>query len=130
MIFWFLLIAVAMGVARVTLRKRSLSVFDRGCAGRAWREIFPLASKQQIREFLGLFIDSFGLPTRMRLAFRPEDRMLDVYRALYVPGEPDGFEFEAWSLELEKRYHLRLESFRRDDLTLREVFSRALQESI
>ena len=56
--------------------------------------------------------------------------MLDVYRALYVPGEPDGFEFEAWSLELEKRYHLRLESFRRDDLTLREVFSRALQESI
>ena len=98
---------------------------DRGCAGFRWRRRFPDASKSEIREFLDIFIEAFGFKLSWRLCFMPEDRVLDVYRALYpLRGTPDGMEMESVVLDLEKRYHVDMVSSWREDITLADLFAK------
>src|SRR5947207_949478 len=66
-------------VERVRLRKFR----SRACTGRMWKQRFPQASKTEIREFLDLFVDSFAFSPSRRLCFSPDDRVMDVYRAMY-----------------------------------------------
>jgi len=59
-----------------------------------------------------------------KLKFSPEDRILDVYRAVYPPRHaPDSLELETFACELEKRFGLRLASLWSDQLTPGEVFT-------
>jgi propanediol dehydratase small subunit len=124
-IFWIVAacIVVACEIAR---RRRLAPILTRSCAGREWRRSFPDASKTDIREFLKLFVDGFALRRKHYLAFRPTDRIVDVYRAINPPKwtAADSMELEIFAQLLDRRYGLALESMWRDDLTLGEVFGR------
>jgi propanediol dehydratase small subunit len=101
-------------------------MLKRSCAGRDWRRAFPGAPAEEIREFLKLFVDGFALRREHYLAFRPADRVMDVYRAINPPNwtPADSMELETFAQLLEQRYRLSLESIWRDDITLGEVFGR------
>lgn len=96
---------------------------DRRCQGIAWRRAFPNASKDAIREFLSMFVDAFAVKQSERLKLGPEDRIFDVYRAIY-PSRllADNLELETFASDLERRFGLRLETMWNERLTLGEVF--------
>jgi propanediol dehydratase small subunit len=120
----FAIVGTAVGVAvEIARRKRLRPYFQRRCAGRHWRKQFPTSSKAQIREFLGVFIDAFALPRKHQLKFRPDDRVMDVYRAINQRGWPDAMELESLAHSLKRRFGVSLEGIWRDDLTLGEVFA-------
>ena len=101
-------------------------MLSRACAGRDWRRAFPQAQSDEIRAFLKLFVNGFALRRKHYLAFRPTDRIMEVYRAINPPEwtVADNMELEIFAQELERQYGLSLESIWRDDLTLGEVFGR------
>ena len=117
--------------------RRVLLYWKRPCAGRAWRTAFPDAPKQDIRRFLHCFAcDAFLFPKRIALHFRPEDRIMDVYRAIYPPTKwrlfvADSMELESFASCLEHDFGLSANAIAtcsRDDVTLGEVF-RLLQQA-
>src|ERR1700678_1604270 len=86
-------------VGQLGRTRRLAPLLSRSCAGRRWRREFPGAGKMEIREFLGIFVDAFGFPRQKILAFRPEDRIMDVYHAVYPSGGvPDELELESFDL--------------------------------
>lgn len=120
--------AVIFVHADTNTRRLMRCFIDRGCAGFRWRRRFPEASKSEIREFLDIFIEAFGFKQSWRLCFTPEDRVLDVYRALYpVRGTADGMEMESLVVDLEKRYHVDIFSSWREDITLADLFTKTRQ---
>lgn len=95
----------------------------RQCQGRHWRREFPEATKQEIREFLALFVQAFSLSTREALKLKPDDRILAIYRATYpIQGLPDALELETLAKQLQARYGISLEDMWADDITLGELF--------
>jgi propanediol dehydratase small subunit len=130
--FWLymgLVIWATLGVAIVAAikRRRALKVYwDRYCTGRKWRKKFPDAPKEEIRAFLGVFVRSFGFSQKRRCAFAPEDKVMEVYRAVYPSGwaVADGLELESLALDLERKYGV--QAFERwkeaGDVTLGELF--------
>jgi hypothetical protein len=124
-IFWT--VAGLLVVATEIARRRGLSpMLRRRCAGRDWRRAFPHAQSDEIRAFLKIFVDAFALRRKHYLAFRPTDRIMDVYRAINPPKwtVADSLELEIFAQDLERQYGLSLQSIWRDDLTLGEVFGR------
>ena len=98
---------------------------QRGCMGRAWRRRFPRASSDDIRGFLKLVVDSLGLPWKCRLSLSPDDRVLDLYGALYpLEGLPDAMELETLADGLEYQYGMDVSS-RYAAMTLGELFDEA-----
>lgn len=97
----------------------------RPCAGRLWLRAFP-GRTTDVRRFLRLFDDAFMVGRRHFLKLRPDDALLDVYRAIYPPSpwcvSGDCCEFEVLERLLKREYGLALASIWRDDLTLRELF--------
>ena len=96
----------------------------RSCQGTGWRQAFPTASKQDIREFLSMFIRAFALREGEKLKFNPSDRIYEVYRARY-PSKlmPDALELETLAKSVENRYGVRFEEVWSEELTLGELFS-------
>ncbi len=122
-IFWIM--AGVMVIAQQIARRHRLSpLFKRPCAGQAWRQTFPDVPVADIREFLKHFVDSFSLRHKNYLRFRPTDRIMDVYRAIYPPRWTvvDSLELETFVQLLQRRYGVASESITRDDLTLGDVF--------
>ena len=80
-------------------------------------------SKQDIREFLSVFVDAFAFSQKEKLKLHPEDQIFQIYRAIY-PSKwmPDALELEAFAKDIEAKYGLALESFLHDKVTLGEVF--------
>jgi hypothetical protein len=77
----------------------------RGCQGRIWKETFPQAKKEEIGEFLDAFCDGFAVSSKLKLRFRPDDKMMDFYRKLYpIEGMADALEFETFFILLEEKY--------------------------
>ncbi|MFZ6861010.1 hypothetical protein ACO0K7_00090 [Undibacterium sp. Ji67W] len=96
----------------------------RNCEGRGWRRTFPTASKDEIRSFFLMFVSAFAFADKDKLKFRPDDKILDVYRSLYPRRWlPDVLEFETLTYDLKKQYALDLETIWSDDLTLGELFT-------
>ncbi len=56
---------------------------QRHCTGREWKRAFPSASKKDIRRFLAIFADAFAFRDRNRLKFSPEDKVMEIYKAIY-----------------------------------------------
>ena len=114
MVPWFIgaAVFVIIGVTFALLSDQVPRLYHhRGCAGRAWRESFPSASKEEIRQFLQVFITSFGFRQKHRLKFLPSDRVMDIYKALYpLKCMPDGFEVEDFAMSLEEKYGFDLAS--------------------
>ncbi len=119
---WIAAAVFAFGavVERVRLRK----FWSRACTGRLWKRRFPHASKMEIREFLDLFIDAFAFRQSRRLCFSPDDRVMDVYRALYPYPKlmADSMELETFSLKASERYGVDLVPTWRVDITLGEIY--------
>jgi propanediol dehydratase small subunit len=125
LIFVIGLTIVAMITVSILYPRTIQEYWRRSCMGRAWKRTFPQASKDEIRQFLYMFVDAFAFPKRRALQFAPADRVLDIYRGLYpLKGWPDALELETLALRLEGRYALDLRKIWRDDLTLGEIFSR------
>jgi hypothetical protein len=103
---------------------------DRACQGASWLTVFPNTSKDQIREFLSLFVASFGFRKSEQLKLGPSDSILRIYRTLYpYRWQPDALEFETLSRELRNRYALDLTALWKEDLTLGELFTETLMAS-
>src|SRR5690242_13545296 len=114
-LFWFGT-ALYVVLAHFAVRRRMQKFFDRSCGGREWRRAFPVASNQEIREFLGIFVDGFSLSCHV-LKFRPDDQLLQVYQAINAWSFGDSLDFETFAALLEDRYGVALGSIWRDDLT-------------
>lgn len=109
-------------------RRRMRHYWQRACTGRLWRQRFPAASKSEIRQFLDVFIESFSFADRRRLCFAPDDRVMDVYRALYPHRYiADGMELESLVRDLQRRYRVEIHGSWRDDITLGDLFSHTRQ---
>jgi hypothetical protein len=95
----------------------------RTCQGRSWRNAFPSSSKQDIREFLSVFVDAFAFSQKERLKLTPEDQILQIYRAVY-PNKwaPDALELEIFAKNIEAEYGFSLERVWHEKLTLGELF--------
>ncbi len=96
-----LIVVLGMGAAwavHLELRRRAAlkAYWSRSCAGRAWREAFPDAPKDAIREYLYFVVDEFGFERSRALKLAPQDTVLGLYRACYPdPSAPDALELEA-----------------------------------
>lgn len=126
----FTLVIVALsGVlakGRRIFEARMSPYYSRSCAGRAWRKQFPSASKAAIREFLEIFIEDFCLNHRKKLCFRPDDKLMEVYRTIYpVIPRADEMECESFVLSCEQRYGIDLAPRWSENLTLGEAFELA-----
>lgn len=95
----------------------------RSCQGKGWRIAFPSASKQDIREFLAVFVDAFAFSQKERLKLNPEDQVLQIYRAIYPSRwTPDAMELETFAKDIEAKYGFPLESVWHEKVTLGELF--------
>jgi hypothetical protein len=105
-------------------RKRRLNRFwSRTCTGLEWRVRFPDASKDDIRSFLTAFVDGFAFSDKQRLKFSPDDKVMDVYRALYPSaGGCDALELETFAMNLEEKYGIDLSRVEDHEVTLGTLF--------
>lgn len=97
----------------------------RSCMGRAWKNRFPNVSKHEIRKFLDLFLYAFAFRPEHRLKFGPDDKVIEIYRALYPRPEwtPDSLECETLVRFMEKEYGVTFpEDFRGSEPTLGDIF--------
>src|SRR6266850_2927182 len=115
---------VAGGIGELAVRRRLRTFWQRGCAGRMWKREFPEASAREVREFLSVFVEEFGISQKHRLTFRPGDEVMEVYRAMKWAAM-DNLELETFAMELEQKYVLRLEKLRSAGVKLGEVFREA-----
>ncbi len=97
----------------------------RHCTGSEWHRQFPDAPKAEIRRFLELFaVHAFGFRKRYTLKFGPQDRVMDVYRAVYR-GKlwvGDAMEIESLGLTLGREYGVDLLQAWHPGITLGELF--------
>ncbi len=122
-------ILVAGILAQRGYSTRMRRFYERRCAGRAWRARFPAAKKEEIRGFLELFVDSFALSRKKKLSFSPDDKVMDVYRAINPQvGGVDALECETLVAECEERYGVDITHGFSDSTTLGDLF-RAVQKS-
>lgn len=97
--------------------------YTRSCQGKGWRTTFPFAPKQEIREFLSVFVDAFAFSQKERLKLNPEDQVLQIYRAIYPSRwTPDAMEIETFAKDVEAKYGFSLESVWHEKVTLGELF--------
>jgi len=100
----------------------------RSCQGKNWRQSFPNASKDEIRQFLSTFTESFAFQNREKLKLNPNDQLLDIYRAVYPhKWQADALEFETLSKELQSKYGVNFSSAWRKGLTLGQLFEHVQQ---
>ena len=130
---WLAPVLLVVGLAtyatiRTEARRRAMlgPYWNRGCMGIRWRRRFPTSPTVEIRRFLDVFLDAFGFPARRRSCFSPDDKILNVYHALYPPGDAlaDCMELETFATDIKKHYDVDLASVWRDDLTLGELYAR------
>jgi hypothetical protein len=112
-------------------RKNFAPYAQRSDAIEEWMRQFPRAAQQDINDFLHVFIDGFAIARKHRSKFRPDDRVMDVHRALNPPDWifGDCAERECFAILLKRRYRIALETIWRDDLTLAEVFAATISVS-
>lgn len=115
-----------LGAGMARQRQTFLQRFRaRACTGIRWRRRFPASTAPQIREFLDLILDAFGLPEKPRLSFSPDDNIFEIYCGLHPNPDltPDCLEVETLALSLSKQYGLHDEVFLSEDITLGELFA-------
>jgi len=91
--------------------------------GKNWKVKFPNSSKVDIRKFLLIFTDAFAFSDRQKLKFEPDDRVIDIYKALY-PREwmADSLEVETLADSIEAEYGVEFKGLWSEDLTLGSLF--------
>ena len=105
-------------------KRRLQRYWDRTCTGAEWRSRFPNVPKNEIRKFLQTFVDGFAFKDQQRLKFAPDDKVMDIYRALYPSeGWLDSLEIETFSENLKKEYDFDLAKVTDPDVTLGQLFA-------
>ena len=122
-----LLLALTVVVGAVWYRKYGGYMPEpyrgRACKGASWKRAFPGAANDDIRTFLGLFVRAFAFRDTQTLQVEPEDKVIEVYRALYMrTGGVDGLELETFAKYIEKEYKVRLESIWSEALTFGALY--------
>ena len=123
--FWLVIgIGALFGAVSEIARRICLHKYwVRSCTGPEWKKLFPDRSKEQIRSFLAVFVDEFGFSRRKRLKFSPNDKVMDVYRALYPPGSvDDSMELASFLLRLQDVYGDEVADAFTPDSTLGDIF--------
>ncbi len=122
-----LLIAVVVTGLQFAMECKALRIYwSRVCTGFRWRRRFPEASKAEIRSFLDVLTSSFGFGDKWRLRFAPDDKVMDVYRALNpLEGMPDSLELEELTVRLEERYGTDFKAIWNKNITLGDLFRHA-----
>jgi len=127
-ILWSVVLAGALAtglMAEIRSRRALRTYWERPCTGIRWRRRFPETPKQQIREFLDQFIEAFGFHDRRRLCFRPEDKVMDVYRSIHPPGDlVDSMELESFSRSLRNHYGVDVAAWWHEEISLGEIYER------
>jgi hypothetical protein len=122
-----IILAGAFGMVFFTemRRRRALRGFwDRACMGIRWRRRFPDSPKTEIREFLSVVVGAFGFRPSRRCCFSPDDKVMDIYRALNPSvGLPDDMELETLAERLEEPYGVDLFKSCREDITLGDLYA-------
>ena len=122
-VIFAVVILIAGIFAQRAFTERMRRFYDRRCAGRAWRDRFPEAKKEEIRGFLELFVRSFALSRKKKLSFAPDDKIMDVYRAINPQvGGVDALECETLVTECEERYGVDITRGFSDSTTLGDIF--------
>ncbi|MDR3054561.1 MAG: hypothetical protein LBU53_04060 [Zoogloeaceae bacterium] len=107
----------------------------RACQGKNWQRAFPTASKEDIRNFLAVFVNAFVFSDSQKLNFHPDDTILAVYRALYPANRwlpvIDMDELETLEEIMETDYGLSLRRLwnENEHLTLGELFAATRQKA-
>ena len=110
-------------IVQLQVEKALRRYWKRACTGLRWRRRFPKVRISEVREFLDLFVDAFAFRRKKRCCFLPEDKVMEVYRALYPPGSlADSMELETFSMKLNKRYGIDIAGLWREDMALGELF--------
>lgn len=105
-------------------RRRLALIWARPCTGRDWKRQFPESPKEEMRKFLTLLTKAFGFDEGKRLKFNPDDRIMDVYRALYPSGGwPDAMELETFAVNFDKTYNLDTTNVAWSEITLGQLFA-------
>jgi propanediol dehydratase small subunit len=116
------IIIAAIPVERES-KRRLQRYWDRHCTGADWLNRFPNSPKDEIRRFLQAFAEGFAFKDQQRLKFAPDDKVMDVYRALYPSeGWLDSLEIETFSKNLQKEYNFDLAKVTDPDVTLGQLF--------
>ena len=112
-------------------RKSLLNVYwIRSCTGKEWHRQFPGASKAAIRDFLQIFVDAFLFDPKDKLKFKPNDKIIDVYDAVY-PEKcwGDTLEFVYFVDDIKDKYGIDLDKLGKEGLTLGEIFEMTIKAS-
>ena len=97
----------------------------RNCTGTKWKRNFPESSKEEIRAFLFLFTDAFAFSRKQKLKFEPDDKVMDIYKALYpAKWMTDSLEVETLSEDIERKYGIKFNSIWHNELTLGELYAK------
>jgi hypothetical protein len=117
-------VMIAMIPVERESKRRLKRYWDRTCTGTDWLSRFPNVPKDEIRKFLQAFVDGFAFKDQQRLKFAPDDKVMDVYRALYPSKDwPDALEVETFSKNLKKEYNFDLATVTDTDVTLGQLFA-------
>jgi len=120
----FVVVILIGGIlAQRAFSERMDRFYGRRCTGRAWQERFPDVGKEEIRDFLKLFVESFALSSKRKLSFAPNDKIMDVYRAInpQIRGA-DALECETLVAACDERYGVDITRDFSDNTTLADVF--------
>lgn len=125
-----LLVLIVLFPYYLKSRKLLQKYWLRSCTGKDWKRRFPEVPKGDIRVFLEVFVDAFAFSSKKRLKFNPDDKVMDVYRAIYpTPGWPDSLELETFARGLERKYGFDLRKVFDQDTTLGRIFEMTRKKS-
>ena len=98
---------------------------NRSCTGKNWKTQFPHTPKEEIREFLFVFTDAFAFSDQQKLKFKTNDKILDIYKALYpIESMPDSLEVETLADSIEEKYSINFADIWHENITLGELFAK------
>jgi propanediol dehydratase small subunit len=101
----------------------------RNCQGIYWRRRYPNIPKEEIKKFLQIFIDAFAFKEKHRCKFKPEDKVMDIYNALY-PNKflsADGMELEDFAMDLKNEYNVDLGKIWNEEITFGQIFEEVIK---
>lgn len=135
LIVFAVIIAVVITINSIPVQRESKRrlqrYWDRFCTGADWRDRFPNVPKGEIRKFLQVFVDGFVFKDKQRLKFAPDDKIMDIYRALYPSeGWPDALELETFAQNLKKEYDFDLATVTDSNMTLGQLFAMIKNSSL
>lgn len=128
---WAITISVlALGIVfypgNIIRFRRMRAFYRRPSAEAQWQVAFPNRSRDEVECFLRLFVNAFSIAEKHWRAFRPDDPIDAIYRALNPAPwnmQVDSMEYEIFDKLMARRFKIHLNDLITETSTLGEVFS-------